>query len=1027
MSAARKDRLVLGLDIGTTSIGWALVQENGTGGEIVRAGVRLFSTPGTTNVADLERGREAPAGQERRLARQLRRQHRRRAQRKRRLWNALVKAGIFPAGIPKAERSDYLRSLDREAAAHLASRGLAIDHGKLPYQLRAFALDHSLPKPLLGRAFMHLGMRRGFLSNRRAARADKQESEFLTAISDLERRIVESGCRTLGEFLAGLDSREERIRGRWTARRMYQSEFDCIVHAQHEQGLVLDDKSLRRIHSAIFYQRPLRSVRKFVGRCELESTNGKGPRRCAMADPLAQEFRYLQKANDLRVISPDQSSRKLTSEEREKVLQALAESTDVKFTQLRRLLDPERRVSFNLEAGGEKSLPGARTLTRLRAACPEWWNSAPPQARSELVRMVLSVDDDAVLERHLVEKLRLTSDDAVAVTRATIEPGYVAFSRRALLKLLPLMREGDSFATAKKQVYGEQSRTEPLQYLPPVSLALPLLRNPVVARALSELRKVVNGLIAEGFRPDVIRVELARDLKQNRDKRQRTWQRNRVRQRERERAEVELLRNGITPTRRQIEKFLLWEESNRACPYTGRVISFNALFGDAPEFDVEHIIPFSRSLDDSFVNKTLCEIRENRNTKRGNTPVEAYGGNADIFGRIIDRVGSFSGDVARAKLERFLLAEVPSDIAERHLNDTRFAATCAIRYLAGLFGSQVDEAGRQRVFATSGGLTWLLRSMWDLNRILGESDMKSRDDHRHHAVDAAVVAMTSPARVRSLQTAAERLGPEGARRLEFPPPWPAFRDQLATAVQGVLVSERVDRRVAGRLHKETHYGRANDGTVRVRCALDQLTPTQVEQIVDQRVKEIVKSALDGKGDPKVVFKTSVPQMPNRNGAPVPIKSVRVLQRVKPEAIGTGANRQLVATDENHHAAFYGLKKADGSLEAIKWKVVSRFEAAQRQADGMPIVDRSADGDFEFLFSLSKGEVLAFGDAGSRMLLSAIFISDGDFEFRELHDGRNSAARKRDRRRFTSGRSFMAFKSIQKVRITPTGRLVVAND
>jgi CRISPR-associated endonuclease Csn1 len=67
-----------------------------------------------------------------------------------------------------------------------------------------------------------------------------------------------------------------------------------------------------------------------------------------------------------------------------------------------------------------------------------------------------------------------------------------------------------------------------------------------------------------------------------------------------------------SPSGNDIVKYLLAKECEMICPYTGRSISRNGLFGTNPEFEIEHIIPLSISLDDSFVNKTLCFCEENR-------------------------------------------------------------------------------------------------------------------------------------------------------------------------------------------------------------------------------------------------------------------------------------------------------------------------------------------------------------------------------------------------------------------------------
>ena len=132
---------------------------------------------------------------------------------------------------------------------------------------------------------------------------------------------------------------------------------------------------------------------------------------------------------------------------------------------------------------------------------------------------------------------------------------------------------------------------------------------------LTELRKVVNLLIGRYGKPGMIRVELARELRPSAKERETRWKRMRANERERNKAAEKIAKEVKIqdPKPWDIQKVRLAEECNWRCPYTGDQISMQALFGDHPQFDVEHIIPFDRSLDDSFFNKTLCRADENRN------------------------------------------------------------------------------------------------------------------------------------------------------------------------------------------------------------------------------------------------------------------------------------------------------------------------------------------------------------------------------------------------------------------------------
>jgi CRISPR-associated endonuclease Csn1 len=182
-----------------------------------------------------------------------------------------------------------------------------------------------------------------------------------------------------------------------------------------------------------------------------------------------------------------------------------------------------------------------------------------------------------------------------------------------MAKLLPRLEAGQSLATAISEIYGDAfSGGRFFDRLPPLIevSALRSLRNPVVSRTLSELRKVVNAIVRECGKPTRIVIELARDLKRSKTERQRIYNDNLARRATREQARKAVAgftgQDLLQVSQRDIDKYLLWEECNKTCPYTQRSISPAALFGPEPQFEIEHIIPRGRSLDDSLVNKTLC-------------------------------------------------------------------------------------------------------------------------------------------------------------------------------------------------------------------------------------------------------------------------------------------------------------------------------------------------------------------------------------------------------------------------------------
>ena len=163
-------------------------------------------------------------------------------------------------------------------------------------------------------ALYHLAQRRGFLSNRRAdarKKDDEDKSVVKQAIGELAQKIAAHTPPLLGAYFASLDPDEQRLRGRWTSRRMYEDEFDALWEAQSKHhGLSHDAKS--RIREAIFHQRPLKSQKNLIGRCSLMPDEPRAP----IAHRLYQRFRVLQTVNNLQIVPPDGAPRSLAAEQR---------------------------------------------------------------------------------------------------------------------------------------------------------------------------------------------------------------------------------------------------------------------------------------------------------------------------------------------------------------------------------------------------------------------------------------------------------------------------------------------------------------------------------------------------------------------------------------------------------------------------------------------------------------------------------------------------------------------------------------
>lgn len=1042
-------RFLLGLDLGVASLGWALMplDEEGNPSDVAAMGTRVWEIPNAQQ-HEIESGSEKPAGQERREKRQQRRQIFRRAQRLRRTFRVLQEMALLPSrGGGFANRGDVLAEIDAAARAWLRQNRLLSDdrlgeHTFL-YALRAAALDRELPRELLGRVFYHLAQRRGFLNNRKTDKADDDErGKVKAAIGELNRRMEESGARSLGEFLARLNPHEERIRGRWTSRRMFLEEFALIWEKQktfHPEWKAEDEERLRQ---AIFYQRPLKSQRSRIGECTLEPRRRRAPMGCLEA----QRIRYVQWINDLELIDPAGHRRELTDDERKRLYDLAENSRELSFRRIFAALKlpgqyGEDGWSFNFAQGGERNLKGNATAAALWKVLGKRWDDLPSERKKQLTDELLSYQkDEALLRRLTGPGWNFDGDTAKRLASVTFEKGYHAFSRRAIRKLLPLLERGERLNHAISQIYPQRAiPAEGCDSLPPVLAALPEVRNPVVIRALTELRKVVNRLIRTYGKPEMIRLELARDLKRPRKERERISKRNREQERLRERARQDaerVLSREATAT--NILKVLLAEECGCRCPYTGKEISMTALLGDEPQFQIEHIFPFRRTLDDSFANKTLCYHEENLR-KGDRTPYEAYGSDPERWKEIIQRVKRFNGPFAAAKLHRFLAKELPEDFAERHLNDTRYASKLAARYLGMLYGGVVDANRKRRVMAVAGTLTAFLRQVWNLNSVLGDPSSKTRADHRHHAVDALVVAVTDASIVQRASRLSQQSGGLRPYRWRMAPPWGAdlagFIHSVKQAVDRIVTSHRKSLRLSGALHQESLYSppveRNKKMLTKMRIPLERLTKDRVEDIVDDRVRELVEQALKqaGSSDPKAVFSNPahLPRIRGRNGTETPVKSVRVWVAQNVVPVGADARRRYVIPGQNHHLEIYARLDEEG--REIKWegRIVSLLEAVRRHRHGEPVICKDHGPGTQFKFALAKNDYIEWQDQGRWVLLRVAAISDNHLEFRLPNDARPATVVRRERNRIRGGYKILFEREARKVSVDPLGQIRPAHE
>jgi CRISPR-associated endonuclease Csn1 len=1054
MPLAPQPGLVLGIDLGSNSLGTVLVHTGSQ--QIPFMGVRIFPA-GVTG--DLEEGKEESCAATRRQARLARRQTQRRHRRLVKIFRRLQRMGLLPPG----ERTDTLARLDRELARRYP------DTTVLPWLLRARALDHPLEPYELGRALYHLAQRRGFISNRVGGKQEdeKERSTVKASIKGLDAAIGESGKRTLGEYMASLpqgtklrNSPEDS--NRYTHRSMFQYEFALIWDCQriHHPSL-LTDRWRATIEHALFHQRPLRDQSHLVGECELEPSEKRAPLRLL----ACQRFRVLEFVNNLRLRCSDGSERKLTPNERATLLDLSERRDSLTLAAARSAIGARKTDKFTIEEGGEKNLPVNLTVTRLRSALGSFWDDLSPEQRADLVEDVgdgkrCPTDED--LERCGREKWALPPDLAGKLAAVRLPDAYGRFSLKALTVLLPRLEQGITIEEAIRDTpaYAQTRRTaEPLPSLPPVKdmkAVLGEIRNPAVMRALTELRKTVNAIVRRFGLPERIHVELARDLKKTRKERQNETKRNRDREKLRQEAVAELRKHDsvrfANPRGADIEKYMLAKEAGMRCPYTGRQYGFTDVFGDHPQVDIEHIIPRSRSLDDSFNNKTLA-YRSANMEKGTRTPREwLYESDPDRYQQMLSVVKGFDARFdSGPKLRRFTLEagdpdSLLAEFTQRQLQDTRYASKLACQYLGTLYGGTTDATGTQRVFACAGQVTAKLRRAWDLNLILSpDKPEKSRDDHRHHAVDALTVAMSSSRIIRDLATAAGEADRLYRRKIILPVPWIGFAGQAREKVEAIVPSHRPLRKLSGALHEETLYSpprKTQVGTdkkgrpvekqfVHYRVPVTSLkTAADFESIVDPVVREAVRKKAEALGAGGDRFLGNWPVLVTRDGREIPIRRVRrrKVQSVVP--IGKGARERFVIPGANHHSVIFAEIGSSGEITRYLHETVTLLEAVERKRLGAPVVHKEIGPAYRFVCTLSEGDLIEArrpADPSARIWKVRSVRESGQFSLTPALDARPKNEIEKSGQVWSPAVNPLFCAGARKVIVSALGEVIAAND
>ena len=1118
-----KNRYRLGLDVGTNSLGWCVLELGNTNNptRIEAAGVRIFSD----GRDEQSKATLAATRREKRSARRLRDRFK---QRQAYLLQELTDAGLFPKDGQQRKELEKLN----------------------PLELRAKALTERLTPHEVGRALFHLNQRRGFKSNRKdrseeatsgvvsrsvrklleemdliAPPLSKEQYKELSKEKKKAARLKEAEDRqkaltalsdkvelTYGSFLwkrqqDGLPVRARRGAGAdgklydvYPTRELYKDEFNKIWAAQkkHHSNLMTPEKR-SRIHNVIFTQRPLKPQKR--GRCIYIQDED----RTFRAMPSFQRYRIYQEVNNL-----EESLGKIKIRDyrdiRDKIVTMLEEPSSkdeptprngkISFHKMKKVLKDnglvKGQIRFNFETQGCKGFDGNLTshVMQHEDYVGSDWHKWTLEKQDSFIKIILDdeLDDEQVVQR-LKSQYDLPETSARKCMAAPLVEGTANISLKAARLMLEKMEKGvvhhetgesilplqHEAAQAVSQEHSDefinpmrQRKTDMETYIPEDRLPyygeafrdgrhiIPGsyededkgndylyyggVTNPTVHIALNQIRKVVNELIGRYGHPFSIAIELGRNLPAGPDGRKKIKKEQADNQSVNEKLDKILNEHGQMPNRDNRLRLRLWKELNekdingRCCPFSGKKIGITDLFNGNAE--IEHLIPFSQSLDNSRANKVICTRQANRD-KGNQTPFEAFGQSPDGYdwADIQERVKRLSN----AKQRRFredameIWNRDHQDFSERHLNDTGYIGRLTREYLECI--CHIDK-----IDVVTGRLTGLLRGHWGLNKVLDQSGgaKKNRDDHRHHAVDAIVVGMTSRAMLQKVATAANRAeelkidqlfekGTDGKSAID---PWNGFRSHVRDIIGKIIVSHKVKRTRQGELHEANAFRILSEPDEKGRHKIIRrkfiddfkdkknkskaLEQKRLETIYDEHLRDAFISAFDDGGHDAIIALAKQKK----------IRRLRTVERAKVIQIKDKKGHVKAYKGGNNWAMeIYSFPK--GHKEANKWEVVviSRFDANRPDfKQGQSYRPHPAA---KLVMRLQKNDCLEIKENGEKHIVRVQKMTKDELTLAPLHEA-NVDARHRDEE---DSFKFLRKKpnklkplNAKKVHISPTGRV-----
>lgn len=927
----------LGLDIGTTSVGAAIlnIDHYGEPNRIIDMHVRTFEAAENTK----DGSSLAAPRREARGARRRNRRHKHRLDR--------IKALIQSEGIYTKEKLDSL---------YHAKGNILMDI----YQIRYESLERKLNNEELTRLLIHFAQRRGFKSNRKNEKKGSDEGKLLAATAENEKYLKEKGYRTVGEMLW----KDERFAGNKRnkggdysntfLRSQLKEEIGIIFERQKAFGsLYVTDAFSEKYLEILFSQRAFEEgpgeespyagnqIEKMVGKCTFE----KEEKRASKATYTFELFNLWQKMNSIGILQ-DGIKRRLTDDERNKLFALCHKMEKVDYKRIRKELEMGQDALFSNLTYGRKEVEEVEAAKFQYLPVYHEMRKAFDKISKNHILQISNTQRDLIgtaityyktddkIQQALLEG-NFSKEEINAILGMKNFSKFGSLSVKAMQKVIPYLEKGLTYDKACEQAgydFRAHSVAEKKKYLPKLPQNTYDITSPVVKRAINQTIKVVNEIIKRHGSPSAVNIELAREMSKSFKDRKRIEkeQKDNAAQNQRIYDEIKDTFHVAQPSGQDIVKYKLWQEQDCKCVYTGQPIKAENLFVPG-YYEVDHIIPYSISFDDSYTNKVLVLTKANRD--KGNRIPMQYVADKEEYEIRVNTL--IKNRAKREKLLKPILTEEDmGEMKQRSLQDTQFITRFMMNYIKDylLFDGAYDR--KQRVTAVNGRVTAYMRKRWGINKVREDGDL-------HHSVDAVVVACITPGIVQMVTEYAKReenryLNKDDvAMRERFPMPWPEFSTELdirtckepkemlqkvslanyqdvdIDSIKPIFVSRMTKKKVTGQAHKETIRAyREVDGKMRT------VTKTSIQKLgldkdgeieryynpsSDILLYELLRSRLkEAGGNGKEAFPEGFVYKPTPNGGVAPkVKKVKIYDVSNlniPVNHGVAANGKMVRID-----------------------------------------------------------------------------------------------------------------------------------